>query len=201
VKTKIKLHARERLWQVMSQECGRVFTSAELSQLSQISCSYSYKILNKFHKEGWIYKEVKEGNIFWQAKKGAKVFFRRSGRVKGQRILKNIKKTARQRIWNSLKILTKCSTDQLLMTSNASLKSIDKYLSALEKSGYVKCINRRKNSNGKYQVMGKYRVYMLLNNTGRLYPIVRKDGCWDQNKQQLYPFNGMKKENHHDQVA
>jgi hypothetical protein len=87
------------------------------------------------------------------------------------------------------------------MTSNASLKSIDKYLSALERAGYVKCVNRRKNANGKYQVMGKYRVYMLLNNTGRLYPIVRKDGCWDQNEQQLYPFNETIKENNNEKVA
>lgn len=46
---------------------------------------------------------------------------------------------------------------------------------------------------------GEVAKYQLLRDTGRFAPIVRQNGCWDQNQQRLYPF--LVEEEKHGHVA
>lgn len=50
------------------------------------------------------------------------------------------------------------------------------YIRPLQRAGYLKLIRTGPN---------KYR---LIRDSGRLAPIVRKTGCWDQNLMQLFTF-------------
>lgn len=199
------MSAGQQIWQVLSNQLDCSFTVKQLSLKSQVSDQRCRQILNQFKTKGWVTKEITDELLTYKAISGVKAIFRRAGRPTGQGVRKRRKKPARQRIWNSLKMLSKCSMDQLMMTSNAPLNSISKYMQALEKAGYVMCMNRQKKKDGKHKVVGKYRVYILINNTGRLYPIVKKEGCWDQNEERFYHFcePGYRqiKENSHDQVA
>lgn len=185
----------------MSGKDGCSFTVKQLTLSFNISDQRCRQILNHFVTRRYITKDLEDGLLTYQARAGARPVFNRSGRPTGQGVNNRTKKSARQRIWNSLKILNTCSMDQIMLTSDASLNSVSKYMQALEKAGYVKCTNRRKQPDGRRKVVGKYRVYMLLRNTGRLYPIVRGEGCWDQNQQNLYSYHSKGKEDSDEQVA
>jgi hypothetical protein len=71
-------------------------------------------------------------------------------------------------------------------------------------SGYVRIKNSVNTRLPNKDIKGQVSTYQLLRDTGRLCPIVRSDGCFDQNENKLHLFNiksNKQKENYHDQVA
>lgn len=111
------------------------------------------------------------------------------------------KKTGRQKIWNSLKIQRVVSIDDLVCLASVTEANASKYIRKLVSAGYVRVKHAVDIARPNSEIKGHASTYQLLRDTGRLCPIVREDGCWDQNEQQLYPFNTQVKEKHNDQVA
>lgn len=92
------------------------------------------------------------------------------------------RKTTQQKMWNTMKISRVFTLTELAMTSNSTSNHAAIYAKALTKAGYVKVQTKAKPHRG------EVAKYLLLRDTGRHAPIVRKNGCWDQNQQRLYPF-------------
>ena len=95
---------------------------------------------------------------------------------------KSRRKTSQQKMWNTMKISRVFTLAELVMTSDSTSNHAGTYAKALTKAGYVKVQARA------MPHRGEVAKYQLLRDTGRFAPIVRKNGCWDQNQQRLYPF-------------
>ncbi|CAJ1920363.1 hypothetical protein [Aeromonas veronii] len=103
------------------------------------------------------------------------------------------KKTSRQKMWNTMKISRTFGLIELAMTSNTATNSASIYTRSLVKAGYLKVLVAAVPHKG---IASKY---LLTRDTGRHAPIVRRNGCWDQNQQRLYPF--LVEEGEHGNVA
>lgn len=92
-----------------------------------------------------------------------------------------------------MKISRMFTLTELAMTSNSTSNHAGVYAKALAKAGYVKVQAKA------MPHRGEVAKYQLLRDTGRFAPIIRKNGCWDQNQQRLYPF--LVEEEKHGHVA
>ncbi|WP_328222404.1 hypothetical protein [Aeromonas caviae] len=106
---------------------------------------------------------------------------------------KSRRKTSQQKMWNTMKISRVFTLTELAMTSNSTSNHAGVYAKALAKAGYVKVQAKA------MPHRGEVAKYQLLRDTGRFAPIVRQNGCWDQNQQLLYPF--LVEEEKHGHVA
>ena len=106
---------------------------------------------------------------------------------------KSRRKTSQQKMWNTMKISRVFTLTELAMTSNTTSNHAGVYAKALAKAGYVKVQAKA------MPHRGEVAKYQLLRDTGRFAPIVRQNGCWDQNQQRLYPF--LVEEEKHGHVA
>ena len=90
------------------------------------------------------------------------------------------KKNTRQKIWNNMKIQRAFSIASVVSSLEVPKTTAYAYIRPLHLSGYL-------------QKSGKNK-YRFIRDTGRLAPIVRKLGCWDQNLMTLFLFNDALKE-------
>ncbi|WP_102798758.1 hypothetical protein [Bowmanella denitrificans] len=104
-------------------------------------------------------------------------------------------KSARQRIWQAMRFLRKFTVDDLTGSAEATRASVEKYLSDLICYGYVVISQPQRRRASMAVRTGSKVVYMLLENTGYKYPIIRPNGLWDQNRKQLVELK-IGKENH-----
>ncbi|WP_283132507.1 hypothetical protein [Enterovibrio norvegicus] len=104
---------------------------------------------------------------------------------KGFSVKKHYKKNKRQMLWNNMKIERKFTAHSIVSSINVALPTAYDYIRTLVKAGYIELLPGSRRSR-RLDTM-KYR-YLLVRDTGRLAPIARKNGCWDQNEQKLYPF-------------
>lgn len=86
-------------------------------------------------------------------------------------------KNSRQKIWSAMKFFGVFTVDQIEGASEVSRSNIHRYISELRKYEYVA---KRRNSKA-----GAKRTYQLVENSGHKYPVIRKTGLWDQNKNVL----------------
>ena len=92
--------------------------------------------------------------------------------------------TTCQQIWNTFRIHKVADSGLLLVTTSGKAKSNGCYVRMLYQAGYLRRLNRM----GRRK-KGESFKYRLIRNTGRLHPVRRPDGLWDQNTQTFYPFN------------
>lgn len=94
---------------------------------------------------------------------------------------------ARQRLWNSIRVLKRFTSAQLEATAAVNPANLQKYLLALDHAGYLALA--RPKQNGK--AMG-HAVWRLARDSGPLAPIVRANGSgvYDPNQATLYPYRG-----------
>ncbi|SHO56074.1 hypothetical protein [Vibrio quintilis] len=110
------------------------------------------------------------------------------GKSPGGKIKIRSKKTNRQKLWNNMKISKKFTVSDLLSTLEIGENTARNYLTYLVKGGYVIEKSRAPNKKRLSPSSGKEIEWFLIKDTGRLAPIVRHDGLWDQNEQKFYPF-------------
>jgi hypothetical protein len=91
---------------------------------------------------------------------------------------------ARQRLWNSIRVLKRFTAAQIEATAEVSPANLQKYLLALDRSGYL--VKVRPKQNG---CPGGHALWRLARDSGPRAPIVRNDGSgvYDPNQDQLYP--------------
>lgn len=102
------------------------------------------------------------------------------------RVIRNQnRKTKQQKMWNAMKMHKHFTRLDLQMTAEVTDSHAKSYLNALHKAGYVRFLVKVKAGQ---KSKGRLSRYSLLRNTGKLAPLVRKTGAWDQNEQIFYPF-------------
>lgn len=91
----------------------------------------------------------------------------------------------RQKAWNSIRVLKRFTTAQVIATADISPANLRHYLPALARAGYLVLV--RPKQNGKS--LG-HAVWRLARDTGPRAPIVRTDssGVYDPNHDALYPY-------------
>jgi len=181
---------------MLAKDC--LVRCSEIANDLRITVNHCRNVLNGFVQQQCAVKQ-KVGRIYHFAVIAASKPILTAGRSTASK--RQYKKTGRQKIWNSLKIQRVVSVADLVCLAAVTEANASLYLRKLVKSSYVRVRHAVNTALPNSEIKGQTSTYQLLRDTGRLCPIVRKDGCWDQNEQQLYPFNGMNKENHHDQMA
>lgn len=96
---------------------------------------------------------------------------------------RSVRGTQSQQVWNAIRIHRVFTMELLQTTTSASLSLINNYVWHLEQCGFIGRQKRFVNQAGYSCVR-----FRLLKDIGRLYPKVQKQGMWDQNTQQFYPF-------------
>lgn len=101
--------------------------------------------------------------------------------IKGQR-RKNLHDRARERAWQSMRILRVFDLAQILATADISKDNAKKYILRLRRAGYVVCVQDRVNGRP-----GSRNTYRLARNTGPKAPVPFLDGgVYDPNLDTIF---------------
>lgn len=174
------------------------FTVPELAGAVNMDIEQCRTSVNLWRKQGFI-KHVGGPGVPGRPKRFEKIEGVKSPKVgKGNKDGKPLRnqraKTGRQKMWNSMKISRSFSASDLTLTAGVCRKSADEYIRKLLAAGYLSVICRVDTRKPNQEINGQSSSYRLIRNSGRLAPMVRVDGCWDQNEQRFYPFTTPRKE-------
>ena len=123
-------------------------------------------------------------------------------RTPGSTRTRNRVKTARQRIWNAMRVTPQFMSIDLELVAETSERNLRAYLRALYRSGYLRQVRPKRNGKS----FG-YAIWRLVECHGPLAPIVRRDqsGVYDPNLDQFVPYQDIpepvKKERTHERRA
>ncbi|MGQ8367105.1 hypothetical protein [Glaciecola sp. 1036] len=94
----------------------------------------------------------------------------------------------RQRIWQTIRYLTKFTVNEVIASAECSRASVEKFISDLQKYNYVVSVRQVKVTDPMRKRTGNGHTYLLINNTGRKYPVMSEKGMRDQNLDRLMPL-------------
>jgi len=100
----------------------------------------------------------------------------------GYRVRNSRHNSARQRIWNSCRILRTFTLNDLIATSKTAYVTSSAYVRWLERAGLVRKIKHHAAQTG------EFAVFRLNLDAGARHPIVRDDGVYCPNRHILYPY-------------
>ncbi len=95
------------------------------------------------------------------------------------------KKSVKQKCWNTMRILKRFTIGDIATGADVNKATASKYIRSLVMSGFIRCL--QKPSNGNEHTIGSY---LLIHNSGPLYPLNKLDVVIDQNtgeKHQYHP--------------
>jgi len=175
---------RETAWRWICQQ--QVFDSVLLSKHIDVSRNYASHLVKKWHESGHLKLCGNEGATKHYAVNMQLIDTTPPGwgkePVSTRKKRKTKRKSGQQKMWNTMKISRSFSKLELVMTTNATPRTVEGYIHQLVKAGYLKVLAAAAPHKG---IASKY---LLTRDTGRHAPIVRKTGCFDQNQQRFYPF-------------
>lgn len=178
------------------------FTVPELSKAIEMDLEQCRTTVNRWVKQNYL-RHIGSPGVPGRPKRFAMVPGSQPRIGKGANsgdLIRNQKtKTGRQKMWNSMKISRVFTADSLCVTANVCKKTADEFIRKLVAAGYVSAVKRVDTKQPNDEVKGLASSYRLIRDSGRMSPIVRKTGCWDQNEQTLYPFT--KGASHEQRVA
>ncbi|PMN90295.1 MarR family transcriptional regulator [Enterovibrio norvegicus] len=180
------------IWEYLSRHPNS--TAGEISDALSLNRSYCNKFVNQLMHEGFAHRVGGKGN--WKSPRRFSVNPELRPNLgydakKGSPATKRFKKKARQKLWNNMKIERKFTISSILASIDVPKTTAYSYLAGLRAAAYIEMVFDGKSVKGKQNGTTEHR-YLLIRDTGRLAPIVRKDGCWDQNEQVLYSFQTVK---------
>jgi predicted ArsR family transcriptional regulator len=195
---------RSAAWQYIKSHAQ--FTVPELASAIGMDLEQCRTSVNQWRKQGYI-RHIGGPGVPGRPKRFARVDGSGEPRVgkgnnEGMPLRNQRSKTGRQKMWNSMKISRSFTASDLTLTGGICRKSADEFIRKLLDAGYLSAVHRVDTSKSNREIQGQISSYRLIRDTGRLAPMVRKQGCWDQNQQRLYPFNNHKQQDEearHDQ--
>ncbi|UTW14506.1 hypothetical protein [Marinobacterium rhizophilum] len=90
--------------------------------------------------------------------------------------------TARQRIWNSCRILRTFTLNEVSATAQTAYVTCSAYIKRLERAGLVRKIKRHAAQDG------EFAIFRLNVDAGHPHPVVRNDGVFCPARNTLYPY-------------
>lgn len=164
------------------------FTARQMAEATGMNIHTAKRFLQFLKAKGrvCIYKHGGNGQpTLYHLKDSSPLQFEHAGaragyRVKTRRTHKRT--TARQRIWNSCRILRVFTLQELAATSQSAYVTCGAYITRLEKVGMVRKVK------GHAAQPGEFAVFRLNKDAGHEHPIVRDDGIYCPSIDQLYPY-------------
>ena len=87
-----------------------------------------------------------------------------------------------KKVWQSMRILRRFCTAELLATTGATQRLTETFVRALSQTGYLRLVAPRVNGRP-----GSRNIWQLVRDTGPLPPVRRgQGGVWDANTQRLH---------------
>lgn len=100
----------------------------------------------------------------------------------GHQRLWNRQPVARDRIWQSMRVMRRFTQPDLQATAEAGRDNVRKYVRGLVAAGYLRIV-KPKDSGRK----GGHPIYQLVRDTGPRAPRLQSDGStWDPNEHHVY---------------
>lgn len=92
------------------------------------------------------------------------------------------KPRARDRAWQSMRILHQFNLPQLVATAEITIDNARKYCNGLQRAGFLRLTSPRNSG-----VKGGHKVYLLIKDTGPKAPRLRTNGItYDPNQHKTY---------------
>jgi biotin operon repressor len=88
---------------------------------------------------------------------------------------------ARQKIWQAMRFLNSFTVEEIMAATDETRSNVTRYISALTQYGYV-VKTRKQRVDRTHKRPSTPNRYLLIQSTGRLYPVVRANSLWDQNR-------------------
>ncbi|CZF86756.1 MULTISPECIES: hypothetical protein [Vibrionaceae] len=180
---------RETAWKWLQDHPNS--SARDISTATGINITHCRDSLNTWLKKGWVIQKKTKGKTRYPKRfsvdESAEPVWGQRGRI-GSKIRYRHQKTKRQKLWNNMKIGRKFTVSDLVSSIDVEESTARNYLIYLNKSGFVVERSRKPEKKRLSPSQGKEIEWLLIRDTGRLAPIVRREGCWDQNEQKLYPF-------------
>jgi hypothetical protein len=85
--------------------------------------------------------------------------------------------------WQAMRVMRRFTPVDLMTTAEIGEDNIRKYLKGLSRAGVVRLVKKRQPG-----IPGSRDLWMLVRDTGPKPPLVRKDGVYDQNTRNVYPY-------------
>jgi len=174
------------------------FTRRQLQDAAEMTMSYSNQVVRAWSRAG-IIERVGHGSrapLYRVINPDSPPLLGMGSNQTGRR--RSWRKTQQQKMWNSMLINNSFGLSDLIITSDVLLQSAYTYVNQLARAGYIKIVHRMQRKHVRPHEREPSR-YQLVRDTGRFAPIIRPNGCWDQNEQRLYPF--LTEESDHGRVA
>ena len=93
------------------------------------------------------------------------------------------KKSVKQKCWNAMRVLRRFSIGDIATGADINRTTASKYIRSLTQAGFIRCL--QKPSRGNEHTIG---IYMLIHDSGPLYPLNKKDCVIDQNTGEEHPY-------------
>ncbi|KGJ86414.1 hypothetical protein [Colwellia psychrerythraea] len=106
-----------------------------------------------------------------------------TGNIKGHRYTKGRKNSAKQKCWNTMRVLGVFTIGDVSAGAEVATCTSSRYIRKLMLANFIRCI--QKDSRGCEHSVA---VFRLLHNSGPLYPITSDEGVFDQNTQKQHSY-------------
>lgn len=170
----------------LSQQCWEWiadqpdFHSTDLARAMDVPMKKIKSVMDEFIRRGYVEAANTAAKPYVYKVTPTKPSFRKT------RPNPHPKTNARQRIWQAMRFMNgQFTVEQIQAAASTSRSNVNRFISDLIKYEYVAKVR------GQWGLSGQQRArecrYLLVENTGWKYPVVKKNGLWDQNKKILVP--------------
>ncbi len=99
---------------------------------------------------------------------------------------KAARRDARQRAWQSMRILKQFTHPQIETASQIKRDNLGRFIRSLVRCGYIRCVKEHVSGSP-----GSFKIWRLIRNSGPNRPIPRNDGqVFDPNTKKVYGQDG-----------
>lgn len=173
-----KMTLSQRAWEWIRQQPD--FTSDALAQNMDVSL-YSAQIIISHLQDRMALNRTNLGvnPAVYQAVKGF------TPHLPGKNTTAPRPGCMRQKVWQAMRFLNDFTVGDLMATAECTRSTAERFICDLVRFEYVFISKPQQRNARMSERKGSEVRYRMLKNTGRVYPIIRPDGLYDQNTKQL----------------
>ena len=166
----------QRSWEWIKKQPD--FHSTDLARAMKVPMPKIKTVMDEFVRNKYVKAVNKSAKPYVHEATGKEPSFNRS------RPNPHPKANARQRIWQAIRFLnSQFTVEEVQAAASTSRQNVTRFISDLVKYRYV--VKTRNQRSKGLQTGPRVCKYLLIENTGHKYPVIKKSGLWDQNLKQL----------------
>ncbi len=174
----------QRSWEWIKKQSD--FHSTDLAKAMEVTMPKIKTVMDEFIRNGYVVAVNTNAKPYVYEVTGIEPSFTRT------RPNPHSPENARQRIWQAMRFYgTNFTVQEIQAAAMTSRSNVTRYISDLVRYRYIA---RTRNQWGvKKQRYARECKYLLVENTGHKYPVIKKTGLWDQNLKQFVPLPNTEK--------